>query len=283
MIIQRYMDFSKFESLLQTKSLFLAKMASFDDKLEGGITASDFFAASNALRILDVAINHTMPGVDDSANNRNQKLAKSRELDRSLRAQMFQSPFGEYPSDDFEELYPICREWMYVNCWHKSDHECYAMWNLYAATPNALCIFTTTDNLKSAIKPIDSFTNVETHPVSYIKHGSVDLWGDPIAPFLSKSMPYTFEREYRVIAWNSHKDLYKQRLNSDKGMLLPVRLETLIEKVVLSPFATEAFKNQVIDFCLAHSLQVQIVDSELKNMPVRDIYDALALREQHQT
>lgn len=283
MIIQRYMDFSKFESLVQTKSLFLAKMASFDDKLEGGITASDFFAASNALRILDVAINHTMPGVDDSANNRNQKLAKSRELDGSLRAQMFQSPFGEYPSDDFEELYPICREWMYVNCWHKSDHECYAMWNLYAAKPNALCIFTTTDNLKSALKPIDSFTNIETHPVSYIKHGSVDLLGDPIAPFLSKSMPYTFEREYRVIAWNADTDLYNQQLNCAKGVFLPINIETLIKRVVISPDATEEFKNQVTDFCRAHNLQVQILDSELKNMPVRDIYDALALREQHQT
>lgn len=282
MIIQRYMDFSKFESLVQTQSLFLTKMASFDDKLEGGITASDFFVASNCLRILDIAINHTAPSIDDSKSSRAQKLDKTRELKKSLRDQRFSTPFGEYLSDEFEELHPICKEWMYVSCWHRSDHECYAMWKLYADSPSALCIFTTTDRLTSAIKPLDCFTNIETHPVSYIRHGSADLLGDPIAPFLAKSKPFTFEQEYRVIAWNAHTELRNQRQNTKCGEFLPVSLETLIEKVIISPTSPEEFKTKVYDLCSAHNLDVQIVDSDLKTKPVRDFYDAMTLRERHQ-
>ena len=72
--IQRYMDLPKFISLLQTNSLYLAKMSIFEDALEGGLTATDYLKTSNDLARLDLAINGLRPVANEAEHTRTHRL-----------------------------------------------------------------------------------------------------------------------------------------------------------------------------------------------------------------
>lgn len=125
------------------------------------------------------------------------------------------------------------------------------------------------------------FPNIEFHDVNYISHGVDKLCDNPLAPFIAKSKPYSFEKEYRVIAWNADTDLYSKKINGINGELVGIAIDRLIDKLVISPFADDFFKQSVIELCSIYGLSVDVVDSELKTTPIRTIFDALAFIEKN--
>jgi len=282
MILQRYMDLPKFVSLLQSKSIYLAKMAAFDDALEGGLTVGDFFKVSNSAAIIDVALNCLWPVHNESQEERGLRLSRASKLQDDLRDRRFVTPFGEYACDDAEQLFPRCRQWLFVSCWHQSPHECSAMWKIYGNDRNAVCIFTTIEKLKESVSPCESLDNVEFREVSYIDHVDYVFSSDPLAPFIAKSKPYTFENEFRVVAWDSKVDLLKSDINNDTGTLLSVNLDKLIDKVVVSPHSDHWFKNSVKMICDKSGLSVDVVDSSIKMAPIKNIYDAMSYKKLNQ-
>jgi hypothetical protein len=279
------MDLPKFISLIQEKSIYLAKMAAFDDALEGGLTVSDFFKVSNSPAIIDLAINGFLPVCDESPDERNQRLSHAKNIQCELRDRRFKTPFGEYKCDEAEQLFPICRQWLYVSCWHKSPHECSAMWKIYGSDKNSICIFTSADRLKASVSPVNSFENIDFREVQYINHieHEHDLSSDPMSAFISKSRPYAFENEFRVIAWNSNVDLSIEHTNSDNGAFLDVDLNKLIEKIVVSPYSDPWFKNAIEKLCNEFGISVDVTDSEIRRGPIKDIYDAMSYNELNQS
>ncbi|MGR6500855.1 DUF2971 domain-containing protein [Shewanella sp. Koi 1] len=258
MILQRYMDLPKFVSLLQTKSIYLAKMAAFDDALEGGLTVSDFFKVSNAPILFDLALNLACPVDNESQADREERATAARKAQNEIREKTFVTPFGVYQCDKAEQLFPICKQWLYVSCWHQSPHECSAMWKIYGSDKNSVCIFTTVEKLKASISPNNLFKNIGFRQVNYISHIEHEFSSDPISPFIAKSKPYTFENEFRVVAWNENVDLTENSVNSETGALLGVKLETLIDKIVISPYSDPWFKNSVENLCNGFGISVDV-------------------------
>lgn len=282
MILQRYMDLPKFVSLIQAKSIYLAKMAAFDDALEGGLTVADFFKVSNAPATIDIALNGFWPVCNEPSDERDLRLNVATKAQEELREKKFETPFGVYPCDEAEQLFPTCRQWLYVSCWHQSPHECSAMWKIYGSYKNSICIFTSVDKLKASVSSDKSFDNIDFREVNYINHIEHDFSSDPMSPFISKSRPYTFENEFRVVAWNSDVDLSKHRVNSENGALLDVDLDTLIEKIVVSPYSDPWFKNAVKKLCGEFGLLVDVTDSEIRRAPIKDIYDVMSYNKLNQ-
>lgn len=276
MIIQRYMDLPKFVSLVQTRSLYLAKMSAFEDALEGGLTVDDFFRTSSAPALIDLAINDIWPMAAEPADERASRLESLKSVQNELTGRQFSTPFGSYPRDDAERLFPACREWIYVSCWHQSEHECAAMWQLYGRNKNSVCIFSTDEQLKAAIALHSSCDRLKIERVNYICHINDSFSGNPLDPFVTKSKPYAFERETRVVAWNSGVDLSTSPKNEKSGLLLEVNLEKMIQKVVVSPTADPWFKEIVKNLCVEARLSVDVEDSVIRMVPVSDIYQAMA-------
>ena len=102
-VIWRYMDFTKFISMLETKSLYFARSDLLGDPFEGSISrASEESRLKKFDTILEV--------------NRADAIANFRRAVQSMRQRTF------------------------VNCWHMNEHESAAMWKLYAKSEEAVAI-----------------------------------------------------------------------------------------------------------------------------------------------
>jgi hypothetical protein len=184
--LQRYMNLPKFVYLLQESALFLPKMSVFEDHLEGGLTARDYFSHSNDAARIDIGINALWPVANETIEDGNARRSKAESSLQDLKNKTFETPFGPYKCDDAESIFLRCREWIYVNCWHKSPHECSAMWSLYGADNNSVCVFTTEDKLREQIESKNDQDVIALHDVKYIDHQSASLDKNDLSPFTAK-------------------------------------------------------------------------------------------------
>ena len=276
-ILQRYMNLPKFMYLLQENALYLPKMSIFEDHLEGGLTAKEYLLTSNETAILDTALNLLLPTVDNSIENHKKRLEQAKAIHQKLEERTFKTPFGAYKCDDIEKIFSQCREWIYVSCWHKSPHECSAMWSLYGADNNSVCIFTTEEKLLSQIQTESSINIISSEDVEYVNHGSDCLGKSNLAPFIAKSLPFSFEKELRIVFYDPKTDLNAKDKNNSSGEKLPIKsLSELIEKIVVSPKADSWFFESIQRLCAAHGLNVEIKESSLRANRIESFYDACA-------
>lgn len=276
------MNLPKFMYLLQENALYLPKMSIFEDHLEGGLTAKDYLSTSNETTIVDAALNVSWPTADNSFENHKKRLEQAEAIQQKLKNRTFETPFGVYKCDDIEKIFSQCREWLYVSCWHKSPHECSAMWSLYGADKNSVCIFTTEEKLLNQIQPESSINIITLEDVAYLNHGSDCLGKSNLAPFISKSLPFSFEKESRIVSYNPKIDLNATERNNSSGEKLPIKsLSELIEKIVVSPKADSWFFESIQRLCAAHGLNVEVKESSLRVNRIESFYDAFAQLQRH--
>lgn len=271
--IQRYMDFFKLESLLRTKSLYVPKMSEFPDKLEGGLSAGDYLELTNDAALIDLALNGAWPSAAPNQGNPND----TSETLSAIRTREFKSIFGDVYNDEAVKFFKNAREWIYVNCWHASPHECVAMWQLFGGK-NSVCVVSSISKLE-AVGKFDS--NEASHAivsnVDYIDHFTTITPGLELTPFISKARPYSFEREVRLIAWDrSSKPLLADHNPKKFIHTLPFELEELIEKIIISPTADDEFREKAIRICQEYKVGHLITPSALEDEPILDIYAAMA-------
>ena len=106
--IWRYMDFTKYVSFLDSKSLFFSRSDSFDDPYEG--------ATSHA----------------------NVKIRPKIYKDSGIREDALKA---------LPKFYNFLRQWTYINCWHMNEHESAAMWKLYPQMNEAIVVQSTYQKL----------------------------------------------------------------------------------------------------------------------------------------
>lgn len=274
-ILQRYMNLPKFMYLLQESALFLPKMSIFEDHLEGGLTARDYLSTSNDAPILDVAINGFWPIANEASEDRTRRLEQAESTRQELLLRTFETPFGSYKCDDIERIFSRCREWLYVSCWHKSPHECSAMWSLYGADNNSVCIFTTEEKLRNQVQPESSVNIITFQDVKYLDHQSSCLDKNNLSPFTAKALPFSFEKELRIISYNPKTNLNVATKNSSSGEKLSIKsLPQFIDKIVVSPKADSWFFESIQKLCSAHGLNVEIKKSSLQVNRVESLYEA---------
>jgi len=113
-LIWRYMDFTKFVSLLETNSLYFCQADFFDDPFEGSVPKGNII---NRSQIYD--------GIPEE------------QRDHAISQMIWQRK--------------NMRSHTYMNCWHMNEHESAAMWKLYAATNEAVAIRTKYSSLVAAL------------------------------------------------------------------------------------------------------------------------------------
>lgn len=271
--IQRYMNFYKLESLLLTKCLYVPKMSTFEDELEGGLSAGDFLEFTNDARLLDCALNGLWPAAQDDQND----SAVSSATLAPIRARTFHSIFGDMPSDEAINFFTRAREWIYVSCWHASPHECTAMWQLFGKK-NSVCVTSSKEKLEAVANfHANEASHAIVSKVDYIDHFTKSTAGGELTPFLSKSLPYSFEREVRLIAWHHDTNPFLADTNPRKGICtLPLNPADFIETIIISPTADADFKTKIVRLCQEHGLEHLITPSMLQDKPILDLYAAMA-------
>jgi hypothetical protein len=246
--IWRYMDFTKYVSLLDQKSLFFARadILSLDDPYEGAISEAN-------VRMRPIIYRDRIP---DNAFNTLSKIHYS------------------------------ARRWTYINCWHMNNGESAAMWKLYSQINDAIAIKTTYQKLFDNL-PDGVFVGI-VHYIDYdndrIPEGS-DLFNyvhkrksfehEKELRALIQELPIG-DKIYRLGRDMPHSDpnstqnepINYNRENPDKGRLIPVDLGNLINEVRVSPTSSDWYFNLVKRISIKHGLNVSVERSSLDKKPI---------------
>lgn len=242
-VLWRYMDFAKFLSLLQTKSLYFRRADKLDDPFEGA-----------KCRIED------KPAYEKSHIDELRKRAQSEASfnDREKRG------FEKFLLENEKLGLPFSRQ-NFINCWHENEYESVAMWNLYTTSLEyGVAIKTTYEKLCTSLE------NVDDIQIGRVTYRDLNI-NNPINEddvFWYKLNPYKHEQEVRAIIEDLNPALQEDgELIIEK--LIPIKLNHLIEEVYLSPSSKLWFKELVKNVMEKYGLIKEIKQSDLKNVPYR--------------
>jgi hypothetical protein len=203
-VLWRFMDFTKFVSLLKTNSLFFTRSDKFEDPFEGakGLLKNkpkwdkfykDFFIQSIK----------TVPGGGGLNKTEKELLSEAKKLLAQINS------IGEKQVKE-----------TFVNCWHESDFESEAMWKLYTSSlDQGIAIRTTYKRLYNSLNCNPS---IQIGRINYIDFSS-NFAGINEA-FWYKRKSFEHEKEVRAI--------YSEFQSKEEfGKLIPVDLNVLIDKI----------------------------------------------------
>jgi hypothetical protein len=205
--VWRYMDFTKFVSLLEKKSLFFSNPTMHGDKFEGSITEADFQQNVSLRGIVEKFFSR------DAAEKNEKASAESRKRLKSL----------------------VC-----VNCWHINEFESAAMWKLYLKSNEGIAIQSTFKRLTESFNEYrDNYVYIGM--IKYIDYTRESIPKNHfINPLMHKRISFEHERELRALISRFPMGFSKEppRLNLSPftdGLYVPIKLDTLIEKVHVAP------------------------------------------------
>lgn len=233
--IWRYMDLWKFESLIKKNALFFSKVAMQTDKLEG-------------IYPLKVKINRRL------------HLSHLPE-DRQAYALHNQDVMEQASKDD-----------IIVSCWHINDAENDRMWNEYIANPEGIAIQSSTNSLNESFSAFSHSELIFWDNVTYVNR--LTFRGNlprRIDVFFQKEESFQWENELRFAIDVTMGDFHKSNAKylfptghmTPIGYFVPVHLETLIEKITISPDASPEFADSVKELCRTHGIAKPIERSTL--------------------
>ena len=159
-VLWRYMDFTKYVSLLATRSLFFVRVDELEDPFEGSLSPRNV-----ALRRLIY---------EDMADSE-----------------------GEAIVNLIGEAYRQSRHSYLVNCWHENNRESDFMWKLYAKGNGGVAIKSTFESLKRCFT---CEAPVYIGQVKYIDYEEEFVpEGNTLTPSLYKRKSFGHEREVRAL------------------------------------------------------------------------------------
>lgn len=225
--IWRYMDLTKFLSLLETRRLFFPRADKFDDPYEGA------WSQASIKLLRDANTNEGIP-----------PEMPEMIIDASLKL----------------------RQEMFISCWFVSDHESAAMWQLYLQSTEGIAIQSDHDALTDAIEKSNlqgrttlvQYIDYDTTPVPM---------GNLFFPFVHKRLSFAHENELRAIFWSHesvNKHLIDENATSVTIDIVP---EELIKAIYVSPKAPRWFGDLVEQLIKRYSLDILVVRSSLYERP----------------
>jgi hypothetical protein len=162
-VIWRYMDFTKFVSLLHTRALFFPKLATLDDKFEGLLTRP--------------VVDKIMKVPADA--DRDAFVGHMKRAGHSL------------------GTFSLAKQLLFVSSWHMNPHESAAMWRLYLKSDEGLAIRSTFSRFRDSIKDARP---VAIGVVKYLDYDTDEIdWQNVFNLGLHKRMSFEHEREIRGI------------------------------------------------------------------------------------
>lgn len=163
---------------------------------------------------------------------------------------------ANYLPDSFKDSTYIC-------CFTMNKSENYAMWKSYLMDKEGVAIQSTLKQLQESFEDTDEET-ISIGMVNY--YDSVENFvggSNPFKVFLQKRHFYNNENELRAIMIKTSN----RRETTEKGIFVPVIIDKIINKVVLSPHSSEAFEKRVKLLCAQKGLGDIVTRSKLEELP----------------
>ena len=229
----RYMDLSKFISMLKDSALFFSSPAKFDDIYEGAHgelrnkkSWDDFYMSfARASRI--TAPDNCWHQVDKA------------ELDLNATALV--------------DSLSIKNKYVYVNCWHHNEYESEAMWKIYARDfSNTIAIQTTFSDLQQQIG--DKSTIKKVRYIDYSKQ-----FVGPNDEYWCKRKSFEHENEVRALLYDFKSET--------SGISVKIDIDSLIKNIYISPYSPAWFEPLIRDILGKYNHHINIENSSMSEMP----------------
>jgi hypothetical protein len=258
--IWRYLDFAKFVALLDSSELYLARADTFVDPFELAVPRADMAAARAAAQValteseasragaLAYLALHSERSVEDLRRWSDERLAR--------------------------ELLRLNNRALYVSCWHINEDESAAMWAVYLNGQEGVAIQSSVGQLRTELDRGSGDTPVYVGPVTYLDYAR-QSWG-PYRPFnavMHKRRSFAHEQELRAVVvrptWAELRDYaeHPDRLPATNGVGVPVDIDRLVNRVVISPRAQEWFVSLVASMLHRFGCSRTPVQSDLYTNP----------------
>jgi hypothetical protein len=239
--IWRYMDFSKFLSLLTSRSLYFACPSELGDPYEGCLPKIQAQALSELIQ----------RPVDDVLALRPNFAAKS--VGSLVKFDKVMSILQK----NIQEATTKAASKFGVSCWHISDHESDAMWKIYAASGKGVAVESTVENLRASL---GGRKDIQIDAVRYDFEDSTIEKGHKHYFLLQKRKCFEHEKELRatiVLAHESH------------GMQVPCDLDVLVTRIWMSPLLENYAKDAIETLCLGtvRPLLKPVMQSQILTRP----------------
>lgn len=151
-----------------------------------------------------------------------------------------------------------------ISCWHMNDFESAGMWKLYSKTNESICIQTTFGRLEKALPGQIKFGRVKY--INYDKDWIPE--SDFYYPFIYKRISFEHEKELRAIFNSSESNYGKEFEQTEYGYWIKLNLQTLIQRIYVSPEAQDWFVELVEKVKNKYKLTLKrVYKSPLNNEP----------------
>lgn len=286
--IWRYVQFTKFLSILEEQGLYFPNTVSFDDPFEGSVPRPHFdqrlreiekeFDSPEPFKAKFEEILSKFSRTNDPKSFVDVQVGHKIVLRNKLRAKSadeFEAKTKWIDHHNFDRLLHYWhREITFISCWYQSEFESAAMWRLYADGKDTVCIQTTRDNLISQLP-----NNVETRAVQYIDFDKDEIPELRNTPgkvsnlYFYKRRSFEHEKEIRALFISSEhapKNFameYGMELRK-LGKWVPVDLTNLIEAIYVSPACPDWYYQLVRKVVSKYQLQCDVRRSSLEKDPV---------------
>jgi hypothetical protein len=233
----RYLDLSKFLSLLKTQQLYFARSDLLGDPHEGANT----IAGKMSLAVFEDMLlkrRHEQPDLEPYKPLTDVQV-------RELIAMQNASP-------------KRMRRFLHISCWHMNEQESFAMWKIYTASTDSVCIQTTFSKLANALP-----NNCYLGKVTYLDYFR-DLipGGNAFYPVMHKRHHFDYEQEVRAIVCNLD-DQAAHGENPPTGVSVRINVAEIVEQVLVNPFSPGWFAEIVKDLCKRYELPSPVRQSAL--------------------
>ena len=162
----------------------------------------------------------------------------------------------------------------FVNCWHMSEHESAAMWQIYGENNTAIAIQSRVGRLKSSMESYSDYP-VLIGQVGYLDFSSelVPERKGLIYPCFYKRKSFQYESELRAVictVGGNPRDETKPQTewDRDSGLYAPVDAAILVENVFIAPKAPQWFVELLEAIVERLGYALQIVQSDLASGPL---------------
>lgn len=235
LVIVKYMDLTKFISLLSTKSLFFCRLDKLEDQFEGVTAAANF-----------------QHRVDWYKYHRETGFFVERMSDEQIIAEVKEQYVSERKM----------KSRFLVNCWNKKQHESAALWKIYSDFNKGIMIESSILNLKECLKKSkpELFLS-EIKYLDYAKERMPD--GNIFNPVIHKQNAYSYEDEVRLIRFIDDGKFSWDNQKVQEGIYIKCDLNILIEKIVLSPFSPQWYFDLMESICRNFKCKKTVVRSSL--------------------
>lgn len=226
----RYMDFTKFVSLISSRALFLCRADLFKDPFEGSYSKANVKLRPQVYKDIPSEQLYTM-------------------------------------MDQMADFTRWIREWTYMNCWHANEYESAAMWDLYAKTNEAVAIETNYNKLKNGLteKAFIGLVRYIDYENDWLPEGNSFY---PFM-HKRKSFEHEKEVRVVVQDLpNKDKGIEVGKKNDKPGIKLPIDLTKLIMTIHVAPTAPNWLADLVTEVATKYDLSAEVSKSDLYSEPV---------------